>query len=173
MLAGVYLSFGPLLGLGLFPELFTNWNCLSFLSTDLLRSSWIEPSPRSSPPSFPFLLRSISFFFSSLLIARLFDLLSCWMVSAHWSATLHQQPCLLSPTPAPGRVCVDPGRLHVFVSQMKWVALSWMSVLKPCYAGWGEASAATFQFTTDTQSLWQTPKHQLEVLFCLRFGILL
>lgn len=63
MLAGVYLSFGPLLGLGLFPELFTNWNCLSFLSTDLLRSSWIEPSPRSSPPSFPFLLRSISFFF--------------------------------------------------------------------------------------------------------------
>lgn len=173
MLAGVYLSFGPLLGLGLFPELFTNWNCLSFLSTDLLRSSWIEPSPRSSPPSFPFLLRSISFFFPPF---SLLAFLTCCPVE--WCRPTEAQHYISNLVSCPrhrprGRVCVDPGRLHVFVSQMKWVALSWMSVLKPCYAGWGEASAATFQFTTDTQSLWQTPKHQLEVLFCLRFGILL
>lgn len=50
-----------------------------------VEGSWTEPSPRSSPPSFP----SLSFLFS-------FDLVSCWMSSARWSITLHQQPWLSS-----------------------------------------------------------------------------
>lgn len=94
MQASLYLSYLSL-SLGCFQN--SSLTGIAFLSFPL--TCWellnrTEPSIITATSSF--LLRSISFFF--LLIARLFDPVSCWMASAHWSVTLHQQPCPLSPT---------------------------------------------------------------------------
>lgn len=152
MLAGVYLSFGPLLGLGLFPELFTNWNCLSFLSTDLLRSSWIEPSPRSSPPSFPFLLRSISFFFPPF---SLLAFLTCCPVE--WCRPTEAQHYISNlvsrPRHRPRVVSVwTPGAYTSLY--LRWNELLWVECLCLNLVMLAEVKLQLLHF-----SLLQTPSH--------------
>lgn len=89
---------------------------LFFLSVHwTVESSGTHPSPRPSPPSSP----AFSFLFS-------FDLVSCWKRLAHQSVTLHLQPCLLSLAQGQTSGWVNWGP-HVFVLQIKWVALGWKS----------------------------------------------
>lgn len=119
----LYLSFDPLQCQGCFQSssqteiafLFFPLTCWDFLNRT-------EPPITITPSFLPPLIYFLLFFFSPL---AFFDPLSCRMASASWSVTLHQQPCLL---------CDTRAQVTAVQTELKWVALTRMSVFQPCYA---------------------------------------